>query len=92
MLAEPERIIMNNLNEAREKINSIDKDIAKLFEDRMSLCKDIAEFKKANSLPVLDASREEAVVNNNLKLISNEELKPYYDILLGHQLTVKITD
>ena len=69
---------MENLNEAREKINSIDKEMAKLFEDRMSLCKEIAEFKKANSLPILDSSREEAVINNNLKLVNSEELKPYY--------------
>ncbi|MBR1453218.1 MAG: chorismate mutase, partial [Lachnospiraceae bacterium] len=58
---------MNNLNEAREKINEIDKQMTKLFVDRMSLCKEIAEYKKANSLPILDASREEALINNNLK-------------------------
>lgn len=69
---------MNNLNEAREKINEIDKQMTKLFVDRMSLCKEIAEYKKANSLPILDASREEALINNNLKLISDESLKPYY--------------
>ena len=69
---------MKDLNEAREKINKIDEEMTKLFEDRMKLCKDVAEFKKANSMPILDKAREDAVINNNLKYISTEELKPYY--------------
>ena len=69
---------MKDINETREKINVIDKEMTKLFCERMNLCKDIAEFKKANSMPVHDASREEAVINNNLKLVEDENLKPYY--------------
>lgn len=69
---------MNNLNETREKINAIDKEMVKLFEKRMLLCKEVAEFKKENSLPILDSNREDAIINNNLSLIENEELKSYY--------------
>ena len=69
---------MKDLNESREKINMIDKEMAKLFCDRMSFCKDIAEFKKANSMPIHDANREETVINNNLSFIDNEDIKPYY--------------
>ena len=69
---------MKDLNETREQINKIDAEMTKLFCDRMKLCKDVAEFKKANSMPILDASREEAIINNNLRLIDDEELKPYY--------------
>ena len=69
---------MKDLNETRKKINELDEQMAKLFEARMKLCKDVAEFKKANSMPVLDKSREDAVINNNLKFIVDEELKPYY--------------
>ena len=69
---------MKDINETREKINVIDKEMTKLFCERMNLCKDIAEFKQANSMPVHDASREEAVINNNLKLVEDENLKPYY--------------
>ena len=69
---------MKDINETREKINVIDKEMTKLFCERMNLCKDIAEFKKANSMPVHDASREETVINNNLKLVEDENLKPYY--------------
>ena len=69
---------MKDINETREKINVIDKEMTKLFCERMNLCKDIAEFKKANSMPVHNASREEAVINNNLKLVEDENLRPYY--------------
>ena len=69
---------MNNLNEAREKINSIDKEMTKLFEERMSICKEIATYKKENSLPIFDSNRENSVIENNLKLINDPELQPYY--------------
>ena len=68
---------MKDINESRKKINEIDKQMAKLFCDRMKLCKDVAEYKKENSLPVFDSKREETVINENLKLI-DEEFKPYY--------------
>lgn len=69
---------MKDLNEIRKKIDNIDKDVAKLFCDRMNLCKEVAEFKKQNSMPIHDAKREEVIIDNNLKLINEEELKPYY--------------
>ena len=69
---------MKDINESREQINKVDKEMAKLFVDRMKLCKDVAEYKKENSMPIYDANREEALINNNLKLIEDEELKPYY--------------
>ena len=69
---------MKDLNETRENINKIDEQMTKLFTERMYLCKEVAEYKKANSMPILDSNREEAVINNNLKFVENDELKPYY--------------
>ena len=79
---------MNNLNESREKINNIDKEMTKLFCERMNLCKDIAEYKKANSLPILDSSRENEVINKNLALVEDENLKPYYVTYIKNFLNV----
>ena len=79
---------MNNLNESREKINNIDKEMTKLFCERMNLCKDIAEYKKANSLPILDSSRENEVINKNLTLVEDENLKPYYVTYIKNFLNV----
>ena len=69
---------MKDINESRKKINEIDATMAHLFEERMNLSKDVAEYKKENSMPVFDASREEAVIENNLKLIQDENIKPHY--------------
>lgn len=79
---------MNNLNEAREKINDLDRQMAKHFEERMALCKQIAEYKKMNSLPILDTSREDAVIKNNLSFINDEELKPYYITYIKNLLNI----
>lgn len=69
---------MKDLNETREGINKIDEQMTKLFIDRMKLCKDVAEYKKENSMPIYDASREENVINKNLKLIEDETIKPFF--------------
>ena len=69
---------MKDINEARDGINRIDEQMTKLFVDRMKLCKDVAEYKKENSMPIYDASREKNVIDNNLKLIDDEDIKPYY--------------
>ncbi len=46
------------LNELRGKIDVIDEKLVKLFEERMEVAKNIAEYKKTNSMPVLDVMRE----------------------------------
>lgn len=69
---------MKDLNESRKKINEIDTEMARLFVDRMNISKDIAEYKKENSIPIADANREQALLENNLKLIEDETLKSYY--------------
>ena len=50
---------MNNLDEARIKINEIDKQLIDLFKKRMELSKEIGLYKFDNNLPILDEAREE---------------------------------
>ena len=47
------------LEEYREKIDAVDEKLVALFAERMELSRAIAEYKKENGIPVLDASREE---------------------------------
>ena len=68
----------NSLNEARKKINSIDTEMARLFEERMRAAEVVAEYKKENGLPILDPEREEAVIRNGAESISNDTYKEYY--------------
>ena len=68
----------NELKKAREGISEVDSKMAALFEERMKLCGQIAEYKKSNGIQIYDAEREREVINNNVDLILDEELKPYY--------------
>lgn len=58
------------LEDYREKIDTVDEKLVALFAERMELSRAIAEYKKENGLPVLDASREKE------KLKSAEERSP----------------
>ena len=47
-----------DLSEYRTKIDEIDRQLVSLFAERMATAADIAAYKKAHHLPVLDAARE----------------------------------
>ena len=69
---------MSDLKDIRKKINEIDEQMAKLFEERMKASAEVAEYKKEHALPIFDSSRETEVINKNLQYINDEELKQYY--------------
>ena len=73
---------MNKLEECRLKIDAIDNEIIRLYEERMKAVKGIAEYKIENGLEVLDSSREKTMLEKNLLKISNVELKKYYHHVL----------
>ena len=47
-----------DLNELRSEIDSIDDQLVKLFGQRMEVAAQIADYKKANNLPILMPVRE----------------------------------
>jgi chorismate mutase/prephenate dehydratase len=49
---------MRDLTELRTEIDSIDRQIVELYEKRMSVSKEVAEYKIQNGRPVLDKERE----------------------------------
>lgn len=75
---------MSKLDDARVIIDEIDTEIIKLFEKRMDTVKQVVEYKFENNMPVLDSSREAVMLEKNLKKITNQEYKKYYqDVLEG---------
>ncbi len=54
---------MRDLNEIRQEINEIDEKLTELFRRRMECARDVAEYKKANDLPILNAEREREVLD-----------------------------
>ena len=69
-----------SLDTFREKIDNVDTNLVRLFEERMSIAAEIAAYKQENGLPVLDRGREAAKLREISAKIS-PELEPYVHIL-----------
>ena len=61
-----------NLDELRNKIDSIDSEMCRLFAERMQVVTDIALYKKANNMVVYHPSRARAVLQNISKKLGPE--------------------
>ena len=51
-----------DLNELRVEIDKIDRQIVELIRQRMMVANEVAEYKRERDLPVLDSSREQALL------------------------------
>ena len=80
-----------DLKELRNQLDVIDKDLVSLFTRRMGVCAQVAEYKRQNNLPVLDAGREREKLQQVADQLP-EELQEYglslYSLLfeLSHSL------
>lgn len=79
---------MTELENARLLINEADKEMAKSFEKRMDAVKIVAKYKKEHGLPVDDITREEEIISNNAKLITNEAYRSYYVKFLRDSISI----
>ena len=52
-----------DLSELRVEIDSIDRQIVELLGQRMAVANEVAEYKRERDLPVLDSSREQALLS-----------------------------
>jgi len=58
----------------REGISSIDKQLVSLFEQRMKIVEDVGALKKSYGKDVLDAKREDAVIERAIAQLKNKDL------------------
>ena len=65
-----------DLSKLRTEINEIDEEIVELFKKRMNIAADVAAYKKAHDLPVLDAARERALLER-ISQLAGEEFDGY---------------
>lgn len=68
-----------NLGAIREEIDDVDQQLVKLFEKRMKLCHDVAEYKIATGKKVLDRAREHEKLEKIDSLVQNPENKHVID-------------
>ena len=53
-----------DLNELREEIDTIDSELVRLFTARMDIAAKVADYKKANNMPIFVPARERAVLQS----------------------------
>ena len=61
-----------DIKKLREKIDSIDAQILKLYEERMDVVRDIGAYKIENNLPIYDAEREDAKLAEVFASVKNQ--------------------
>lgn len=66
-----------NLQNIRDEIDKIDKQLVELFERRMEIVKDVAQYKIENNMQVLDKEREKQVIKKNIGFLKNKKIEVY---------------
>ena len=85
---------MERLNTLRNEIDIIDKEMAKLFEKRVNLVKQIADVKKEINYPSYDQGRETFILIRNGAYIEDKNIRMMYFELMKKQceLTKKMQE
>ncbi len=79
---------MVNLEDSRKKIDEIDNKLMTLFEDRMKIVVDVANYKKENNLEIFQSAREQQVIEKNIDKVQDENLKKYAETFLNDLMKV----
>lgn len=64
-----------DLDMIRSQINQLDEELVALLEKRMELVDQVTAYKRATGKPVLDASREQAVLDRVGSLVENPDYR-----------------
>lgn len=64
-----------DLKDLRNNIDILDEKILNLFLERMELCKDVAEYKRVNKLPVFQVNREKELIERIKRLTGDKNLE-----------------
>lgn len=70
---------MNELEQARARIDLIDKQMTELFKARMHQCEVIADYKSRNEVPIVDNAREMQILEKGRALLDNADMFGYYE-------------
>lgn len=70
---------MKNLEELRDEIDNIDKELVILFEKRMQAVLEVSKYKLENDIDILNSSREKQVIAKNAAYLENRHLREYME-------------
>lgn len=76
------------MEDLRKQLDEIDQQMRDLFEARLDVVSEVAQYKIKNNIAVLDSSREAIIIERGLNAIKNDNYKQYYKQFLDTQLDV----
>ena len=79
---------MDRLKQAREIINEVDAEMARLFVRRMEAAVQVAEYKKERGLPIFDGAREKEILEKGAARVSDPILREHYVRFLQNNMDV----
>lgn len=79
---------MDKLDEYRQNIDKIDKEMVRLFEERMKNARNIGEYKQKHNLPVLNAGREKVVIEKAAANLTDKKLVPYAEDFFENMMRI----
>lgn len=72
---------MDQLEQARETIDRIDREMARLYEERMRTVEAVADYKKEHGLPVLQPDREAQILERDADYVSGPYRESWTSLL-----------
>ncbi len=79
---------MEELKQYRDQIDTIDRQLADLFQQRMDVVDNVGRYKLARNMPVLDAKREQAVLAAKAALARDEAMSADLAALFEHVMAI----
>ena len=77
-----------DLQEIRKQLDQVDREIVTLFEERMRLCGDVAEYKIENGKPVYDGERERQKLDSVKAMTDDSFQKQAVEELFSQMMTI----
>ncbi|MFR3730036.1 prephenate dehydratase [Lacrimispora sp.] len=77
-----------DLEEIRKQLDGIDRELVALFETRMELCREVAEYKIGTGKPVYDGEREQQKIDAVTGMVEGEFLKQAVKELFTQIMTI----
>ena len=82
---------MGELEQLRGRIDELDRELLKLFTERMEICTKVGEYKLRIGAKVLDPEREKQVLDSKLKMLDKPELKSEVYDFFSNIMTISRT-
>ena len=76
-----------DIQELRAQIDRVDDELVRLYGERMELARQIGRYKRENGLPVLDAEREQNLLNRVGEKAGAENengVRELFELLMRH--------